>query len=207
MSNWYLLPGMGASSAMFSALKRRLSFPVNFLDWPLYAGDRTYADLAARIIREHGIKDGDVVGGSSLGGMVSLEMMKQIKPRAAILLGSAMHPAEVQKLLTMLTPLAEVTPISMIKTIVGKFSPLVNVVFSKLDKDFIRAMSLYLPDWPGYSCPRESIYRIHGRRDHIIPCPASGSEVIEDAGHLLVITHAKECAEFLEKARSGIETA
>ena len=195
---------MGASSAMYNALKRRLSFSINYIDWPEYRGEKTYAEIAARLITENGIADGDIVGGSSLGGVVSLEIAKQIKPRAIILLGSAMNPSEVQGLLRLLSPLAEVTPISLLQLVTGKTGTVVGTMFSKSDAQFIRAMSLYLPSWPGYSAPIENVYRLHGRRDKIIPCPSAGTDVIEDAGHLLVMTHVQESARFLEKVRSKL---
>jgi hypothetical protein len=204
MIEWYLLPGMGASSAMYNALKRRLSFNVNFVNWPQYQGEKTYSEVAARIITENRIADGDVIGGSSLGGIVSLEIAKQIKPLATILLGSAMNPSEVQGLLRLLSPIAEVTPISLLQLVAGKNGNLVSSMFSKSDSKFIRAMCLYLPSWPGYSGPTDNIYRLHGRKDHVIPCPSVGADVIENAGHLLVMTHVQETAKFLENVRSKL---
>jgi len=195
---------MGASSAMYNALKRRLSFNVNFVNWPEYRGEKTYSEVAARLITENRITDGDVIGGSSLGGIVSLEIAKQIKSMATILLGSAMKPAEVQGLLRLLSPIAEVTPVSLLQLVTGKNGNLINSMFSKSDSDFIRAMCLYLPSWSGYSGPADNIYRLHGRKDHVIPCPSIGTDVIENAGHLLVITHVQETAKFLENVKSKL---
>jgi len=179
MTEWYLLSGMGASSAMYNALKRRLSFNVNFVNWLEYRGEKTYSEVAARIITENRIVDGDVIGGSSLGGIVSLETAKQIKPLATILLGSAMNPSEVQGLPRLLSPIAEVTPVSLLKLVAGKNGSLVSSMFLKSYTEFIRAMCLYLPSWPGYSGPTDSIYRLHGRKDHVIPCLSVGTDVIE----------------------------
>jgi pimeloyl-ACP methyl ester carboxylesterase len=204
MAEWYLLPGMGASAAMYNALKRNVPFDINYISWPIYSGEKTYADIALRIIQENNISNGDIIGGSSLGGMVALEMTKMIEPRAIVLLGSALHPKEVQKLLTLLSPFAEITPIDFLRMVLGKFSPLVNSVFSQTDTEFIRAMSLYLPLWSGYSGPTDAIYRLHGRKDHIIPCPTKECEIVEEAGHLLPITHAKETSAFLQRVRERI---
>lgn len=195
---------MGASSAMYNALKRRLSFNVNFVDWPEYRGDKTYSEVAVRLITDNRIADGGVIGGSSLGGMVSLEIAKQIIPLATILLGSAMNPSEVQGLLRLLSPIVEVIPVSLLQSVAGKNGNLVSSMFSKSDSEFIRAMCLYLPLWPGYSGPADNIYRLHGRKDHVIPCPSVGTDVIENAGHLLVITHVQGTAKFLEKVKSKL---
>jgi len=37
-AEWYVLPGMGASAAMYNALKRSVSFKINFINWPKYGG-------------------------------------------------------------------------------------------------------------------------------------------------------------------------
>lgn len=63
---------MGATSRMYDLIKRKVSFHINYLDWPGYRNERTFRDVAQRIIAEHGIGKSDIVGGSSLGGMVAL---------------------------------------------------------------------------------------------------------------------------------------
>jgi hypothetical protein len=70
----FLLPGMGATDAMYNGLKHKMGFKVNFLNWPEYRGEKTCADVARRVIKENDINADDVVGGSSLGGMVALEI-------------------------------------------------------------------------------------------------------------------------------------
>jgi hypothetical protein len=75
---WFLLPGMGATAAMYNGLKNKLGFKVNFLNWPEYRGEKTYADVARRVIKENDINADDVVGGSSLGGMVALAIGGEI---------------------------------------------------------------------------------------------------------------------------------
>ena len=76
---WVMLPGMGATAAMYNGLKHKIGFPIDFLNWPPYRGEKTYADVARRIIAEHAITGNDVVGGSSLGGMVALEIAQLTK--------------------------------------------------------------------------------------------------------------------------------
>ena len=198
MTKWFILPGMGATNAMYDLLRRELEFEVNFINWPEYRGEKSYAEVAQRVIKENGISEDDVVGGSSLGGMVALEMARSTKPKAVMLIGSAIHPKEVQSLLSVLSPLAAVTPISLVQTLAGKHKNLVSGIFAEADPAFIRAMCEYLRSWQGYSGPVEHVYRIHGKKDHVIPCPSAGCNVIDGAGHLLAITHPRETAAFPE---------
>jgi pimeloyl-ACP methyl ester carboxylesterase len=196
---WLILPGMGATAAMYNGLKHKLGFHVNFLNWPDYRGEKTYADVARRIIEDHAIGSEDVVGGSSLGGMVALEIARLMRVRAVVLLGSAVNRQEVQTLLTILSPLATAAPVTIIQALAGKHQNLVSTMFADSNPEFIRAMCSYLPSWTGYDGPMEKVFRLHGKKDHVIPCPTSGCEVIETAGHLLAITHAAETADFLQR--------
>lgn len=204
MTNWYMLPGMGASAAMYDALRRELSFNINFINWPEYHGETSYKEVAQRVISENHISAGDVVGGSSLGGMVALEIANSIEVRAVILLGSAVNAKEVQGMLARLSPLAGITPISLVQALVGKHKNLVSSMFAEANPEFIRAMATHLPSWAGYDGPLEKVYRLHGKKDHIIPCPTAGCDVVDEAGHLLAMTHAGEAAQFLEKMRARL---
>ena len=202
MSKWFILPGMGATSAMYESLLPEIDFEVNFIDWPEYKGETTYVEVAKRLIEENDISDGDIIGGSSLGGMVALEIAQILQPKTTVLLGSAVNKREVQSALSLLSPIAVVTPISLIQFLVGKHNSLITKMFSNSDPRFIRAMCLHLPSWPGYSGPKENILRLHGRKDHVIPCPATGAEIVEGAGHLLAMTHPEETGQFLKKVNS-----
>jgi len=204
MSKWIILPGMGASASMYNALRHAVGFEINFIDWPEYRGEKSYAEVAQRVISENLINENDVVGGSSLGGMVALEIAQIIHPKAVILLGSAIKPQEVQHLLSVIAPLASVTPISVVQALVGKRKNLVSSMFANANPDFIRTMCTYLSSWDGYHGPVDSLFRLHGNKDHVIPCPISGCDIVEGAGHLIAMTHVTETAAFLEKTRSTL---
>lgn len=204
MPRWFLLPGMGATSAMYDSLRGKIDFEIEFIDWPVWRGEATCADVARRVREERGIADGDVVGGSSLGGMVALELAKILRPSGVVLLGSAVHPREIQGLLSALSPLAALTPVSWIQLVAGKRNSPAARMFSDADPDFVRAMCLHLSSWPGHPGPVDGLFRLHGRRDLVIPCPTGGVEsveIVEGAGHLLAMTHPKECANFFRRAR------
>ena len=202
MTQWFILPGMGATSAMYESLRLEIDFEINFIDWPEFKGETTYVQVAKRLIDENNISDGDIIGGSSLGGMVALEIAEILQPKITVLLGSAINNREVQSALSILSPLAAVTPISLIQFLVGRHNSLVAKMFSTCDSGFIQAMCLYLPSWPGYSGANENIFRLHGRKDHVILCPATGAEIVDGAGHLLAMTHPRETGRFLKNVNS-----
>ena len=204
MNKWFILPGMGASAAMYNALRHKIDFEINFINWPDYHGEKAYSEVARRVILDHDISDGDVVGGSSLGGMVALEIAEIVNPSGILLLGSAITSNEVQNLLSLLAPLASLTPISVVQVLVGKNKNLVSSMFADTNPEFIRAMCAYLNSWKGYRGSRDKVYRLHGKNDLVIPCPSSGCDIIEDAGHLIAMTHVQETADFLKRTKEKL---
>ena len=187
----YLLPGMGADHRMYGPEWDSLA-RTKFLGWPPYRGETTFGEVADRVIAEHGITPRDVVGGSSLGGMIALEVSHRLRNARVVLIGSAVAPTEINGLLRRLAPLATVTPLRLIQALAGRSASTLTSMFADADHDFVRAMCLALPDWPGYTGPQDRLVRIHGANDRVIACPPA-CHAIPRAGHLLAMTHPEEC--------------
>ncbi len=191
----YTLPGMGANSKMYSG--PWLDIPnIKFLDWPEYNGEKSLAEVAERVVSEHNISRSDSVAGSSLGGMVALEIADKLRIESVYLFGSAVTKNEINPLLRLLSPITEVTPLKFIQTVAGKYRNEVLNMFSTSDPAFIRSMCKAVADWQGFSGDKSIIKRIHGENDRVIACH-SRCETIKGGGHLIAITHAHECIEIL----------
>ena len=193
----YLLPGMGATSAMYvgpwSALHDSIA-----VEWPKYRGEKTVAELAYRLIDEHSICASDSIVGSSLGGIVALEIHRKLNLRYVFLVGSAITREEVNGLLIAIAPLAKVTPIRLIQHLAGKGTTLMSTMFSDVDADFIRAMCIAVSKWEGYDGDMEAISRVHGERDTIIRCPRD-AHIIACGGHLIAMTHPESCLRIINE--------
>ncbi|MBF0492203.1 MAG: hypothetical protein HQM15_05430 [Deltaproteobacteria bacterium] len=187
----YLLPGMGASKDMYQGAWLKLP-ETTFINWPNYQGESSLSDVAQRVIQENGITAKDCVGGSSLGGMIALEIFKELKNPKVILLGSALNAQEIRPLLRLLAPLASFSPVKLIQSFTKSYDNLLMNMFSSSDSNFIKAMCSAASNWEGYEGDKKNILRIHGERDPVIPCPKE-AEVIKNAGHLIAMTHAEEC--------------
>lgn len=142
------------------------------------------------------IKDGDVLVGASLGGMVACEITKIRKISRLYLIGSAVNKEEISSLLTVLHPLAKYAPIDWLRISAGKIPTELAQMFSGVEAPFIRAMCAAIFKWEGLGPTSTQILRIHGRYDHVIPPPISVDLLVE-GGHLISMTHAKECVEFI----------
>jgi hypothetical protein len=79
-------------------------------------------------------------------------------------------------------------------------------MFSRSQPEFVRRMCRAIFAWEGSDDVPVRCLRIHGRKDHVIAPPAS-ADLWLDAGHLLAITHAAECVEFLHRNRTNSANA
>lgn len=159
----YAFPGMGADSRMYSGAWRTLP-RCRFLDWPEYHGETTIAALAERIIEEQGIKEGDYLVGTSLGGIVACEIANRFDVARLALVGSAKSQGEITAVLRVLHPLASLTPLEFIQKAAGKVPGDMAQMFHEGQAPFIRAMCHAIFEWEGLDETRIKPLRILGRR-------------------------------------------
>lgn len=191
----HALPGMGADHRMFPAPWTDLP---NFRadDWVRYSGEETLADVADSMCKACGIQDGDALVGASLGGMVACEIAKIRKIPSLFLVGSAVHPDEISKVLAALHPLAQVAPIEWLRLSAGSIPLELAQMFASIDAPFVRAMCSAIFKWQGLGATSTKVHRIHGRFDLVIP-PPDGADLLLNGGHLISITHAEKCAGYV----------
>ncbi|MCA9052331.1 MAG: alpha/beta hydrolase [Planctomycetaceae bacterium] len=192
----YLLPGMGADASMYAGPWRRLR-DVRCVDWPPYAGERTLSELAQRMIEVYGISPDDEIGGTSLGGMVALELVRRLGQPRVLLLSSAVSRREVNPLLRMLSPLIPIAPFGLAKAIIGRSRRASATMLRRSNPRFLREMCRAVVNWEGCPGPCGGVVRIHGDRDWMIRCPPDAHKVA-GAGHLAVLTHAEQCVQLVE---------
>jgi hypothetical protein len=193
----FLLPGMGANHKMYSEHKEWEGLVETvFLDWPSYNGEKTFKAVAERLINEHKLTAKDYIGGSSLGGMVAIEIYKMLGNPKVILIGSATDKKEINPLLRKLSPLAEISPLKLIQVFAGKSQHSLLEMFTETESEFIKNMCLAINNWEGYAGPQKDIIRIHGEKDLVIKCPKV-CFLIAEGGHLITMTHPMECIGFL----------
>ena len=105
---------------------------------------------------------------------------------------SATTPSEINGLLLKLAPLASVTPIALTQILAGKSSGRIGRMYQSVPSTFIRESCIALPKWSGPTILPPQLFRIHGEKDLVIPCPQE-CHVVKGAGHLVAYTHEEEC--------------
>lgn len=191
----HALPGMGADHRMFPEPWGSLPGFVAH-DWPPHRGERTVADAARAMVSIHAIQDGDTLIGASLGGMVACEIAKLRKLRALFLVGSATSADEVSRVLALLIPLATVAPFDWLRVAAGKLPAELPQMFAGVEASFLRSMCSAIFQWEGLGSVPVRCFRIHGRQDLVIPPPAH-VDLLLAGGHLIAMSHARECVEFV----------
>jgi len=194
----HALPGMGADKRMFPSPWPELTGFVAH-DWIRHSGEKTLADVARSMCAACDIRDGDTLVGASLGGMVACEITKIRKIQTLHLVGSATHKEEVSAILSALHPLAQVAPIDWLRLLAGKIPLEAAQMFGSVEASFVRAMCEAIFQWEGLVATETEtrVFRIHGANDHVIPPPAR-ADLLLDGGHLISMTHAPQCVEFIK---------
>jgi len=190
------LPGMGCDTRMFPP-------PWDSLpgwqpqSWPSWRGESTLEAVAVRVCTEQGIRDGDIVVGASLGGMVGCEIARLRSLSALVLVGSAAHPSEIRHPFDWAHPLARVAPLRFFQGIARRLPLQTARMFADADPEFVRAMCEAIFRWKGLAPSIIDPIRIHGRWDWVIPAP-KGSQLLVWGGHVISMTHARACVDFLK---------
>ena len=191
----HALPGMGADRRMYPREWADLS---NFRahDWVRHAGEQTIPEVARSMAEACHIQDGDVLVGSSLGGMVACEITKIRRIPKLFLIGSALGKDEVSALLAALHPLAKYLPIEWVRMSAGSIPLEFSQMFAGIEGSFVRSMCAAIFQWEGGASRDTLVCRIHGKYDLVIP-PPPNPDLMLAGGHLLSITHARACAAFI----------
>jgi pimeloyl-ACP methyl ester carboxylesterase len=198
----HALPGMGADRRMYPEDWKALPKFVAH-DWFHHAGEKTVAEVARSMVASCNICDGDVLIGSSMGGIVACEITKIRNIPRLYLVGSAVSKNEISGLFAALHPLAKVTPIEWLRISSGSVPMELTQMFASADASFIRAMCGAIFTWDGLGDTKTQVVRVHGRFDLVIP-PPKHVDLFIDGGHLIAMSHAQECADFIRGYESTV---
>jgi pimeloyl-ACP methyl ester carboxylesterase len=216
----YCISGLGADERVFS----RLVVPgagFVYLQWLIPAAQESITDYATRMCGQiPAISGGRVVlMGVSFGGMMAIEMAKQIPGAAVILISSV----KSRKELPWSTRLAgRLGLYSLIPTRPGTYSfmrpmrnyflgvgtreeaSLSNEFSENVDPVYLRWAVRQIVCWKNEWQP-PVLYHIHGSKDRAFPIGRiAATHVVEGGGHFMVMNRAKEISGILAGILSNI---
>lgn len=210
MKKIYVFSGLGADERAFQNIDFS-GLPVTFIRWIKPHSQETIEAYTTRLLEQ--IKDeSPILIGLSFGGMVAIEMSRQIPTEKVILIASAKTRKEIPFYyrwsgtfrLHRLLPAHFFTQANSINNwLFGAESAaekeLLKAILADTDPQFFKWAIDKITRWENTSLP-ENTFHIHGTNDRILPfryvkCNAE----IQNGGHLMTINRAKELNEILHR--------
>ncbi|MBL9174701.1 MAG: hypothetical protein JNL10_14280 [Verrucomicrobiales bacterium] len=148
------------------------------------------------------VHDDDILVGASLGGMVACEITRIRRIQMLFLIGSATSKDEVSPVLAALRPLVRIIPVDWLRCSARRLPFELTQMFGDAETPFVRSMCEAVFEWDGLGATETQVYRIHGARDRVIP-PPPRVDLLLEGGHLISMSHARECVEFVHSHAGG----
>ncbi|EDX86063.1 hypothetical protein S7335_3766 [Synechococcus sp. PCC 7335] len=207
----YFVSGLGADERVFQWLRYEGYRPVH-IRWILPEPNEPIADYAKRLTAQ--IQDEcPIIVGLSFGGLIAVEIAKQIETKQVVLLSSAKDSSEVPfyfKLFRVF-PLHRILPFKSLLWAVywllyWLFAPegdeqkqLLKTILIETDPHFLKWALHKVVTWKNQEIP-DGLVHIHGKSDRIFPYWfVNPNYSLERSGHLMVMNRAEEVSELLEQ--------
>lgn len=211
MHKIFTIAGMGADTRLYQNIKFPEGFEVIPADWLIPEQADTLTTYAAKLIQHYQIKPGDIVIGNSLGGMIAVEIAKQIKLDKVILISSIKTIAEAPAYFKIFrtVPIYKAVPGklmtsmgSLIKLVFGKMAPadlaLFKSMLGKSSPVFLKwsmRAALYFDNQD--EIPH--LYHIIGDKDLVFPYQKikNPTAIIKGGTHIMMFNRAAEISRIL----------
>ncbi len=210
MERIYCISGLGADARVFNNLKIAGAELVP-VSWPHYDQHDDMACYAQKLIYQINDKEPTIIG-VSFGGMLSVEIAKQVKIKKAFLVSSAKTQFELPHVGKFVRRLANmhIIPVGLFKHFhkpmydrFGVTKPdekkLMQSIMNDTDNGFVKWAMNALINWRNDTIP-ENIVHIHGTIDKMIPPEnVKPNYWIENGTHFMVYNRADEISAIITK--------
>lgn len=203
MSHTYIFSGLGADESVF----QRLEFAAHsttFVTWIVPHLNESIEKYATRLLSQ--IKTSNpILIGLSFGGLIAIEVAKQIATEKVIILASVKHKNELPFYYRIAGKIGlhKIIPTKLFKnsnwitywlfgTSTSFEKNLLKQILINTDTMFMKWAIDQLVHWDNVTVPINIIH-IHGTSDKILPIQfVKCTHVIENGGHFMTINKAKE---------------
>jgi pimeloyl-ACP methyl ester carboxylesterase len=213
----FFFTGLGADERAFSGLKITVPFQKIYVAWlPVEEEKESLIHYVKRLVEKYHIRKGDILIGLSFGGFVVTEINRILQPSLSILISSASTRQEMPFLyriagrlgLDGILPCAWLNrPDKLKHYFFGLKTPEQKKLFAEIlsgaDPCFMRWAVSRIVRWQNLQRP-ESLYKIHGTADRIIPLRQAAADFIIPGGsHFLTWEKAAEVSEIINRLIRG----
>jgi len=206
----YFISGLGADERVFKYIHLSPQFQVVHLNWIQPKKNESLKDYALRMAEsiDHSEKFGLV--GLSLGGMVATEIAKAYHPEKIVLISSIPLSGHLPFYFRWAGALKlhKIVPVWFLKKMAkvkrvftterSEDKKMLRVMIDNCDAGFMRWAFHATLSWRNEELP-ENFTHIHGTADEVLPMRfTKPGYIIENAGHLMIMTRAKKINTLLE---------
>lgn len=207
----FLIAGLGADTRIYNNIEIQYGDIIP-IDWIVPNSKNTLVTYAQKLIHQYHIEIGDVVIGNSLGGMIAIEIAKQVPLKKVILISSIKTIAEAPgyfKLFKAL-PVYALIPGKLLtgmggfmRPVFGKMSPQDLWLFKNMLKRsspvFMKWAMKAVLSWDNTVIP-PNVVQIIGDKDLVFPYKKIKDAVVIKGGtHIMIFDRAKEINRILKK--------
>jgi len=201
----YSISGLGADKRVFSYLN--LKHEVIHLDWIVPEKDETIIEYSKRISNSIDTSSTYGIIGVSFGGMIAVEISKQLKPAFTILISSAETKNELRFIYKILGRLRFINFLPKYCFNIPK--PIANYIFGAKNKSLLKAIlddaDLSLTKWSvnqiltwNNETRIDNLIKIGGSKDKLIPqTSTNGTLLIEKGQHFMIVDKADEVSRLI----------
>lgn len=210
--NAYFISGLGADKRIFSKLKLSEKINIIHIDWINPNKNETLEAYAQRLSRIIDTSQPFALVGVSFGGMIAVEIAKNLTPTTTVIISSTMLSTQLPRLYRLAGKLGllKLIPAKILKYsnkltqnyYFGTRSGSEKILLSKIIKDtdayFLKWAIGSILGWKNNIKP-EQIYHIHGTNDKILYSKTAKPDyIIENGTHFMVYQNAVEISGIID---------
>jgi pimeloyl-ACP methyl ester carboxylesterase len=211
MNKIYLISGMGADYRLFKNLELN-DFDVIYVHWIEPDANDTLTNYATKLIAEYDIEPGAIVLGVSLGGMLTIEIAKQLQLNKAIIISSIKNSDEAPWYFSFFRkiPVYKIIPAQLftslgvlIKPVFGHMSKEDGAMFRSMlessSPSFIKWAMHAVLHWQSKN-GLSNVYHITGNKDMVFNYKKiKGATLINGGTHIMVFDKAQDVNRLLKE--------
>jgi len=201
---------MAADSRVFKHIHLPEGFEMIFLDWIKPDKNESLKDYSLRLGNKIDTSTPFILIGLSMGGMIAAEIAKVFPPSKTILISSIQDPSQLPPYLKLVGKLRlhYLIPVKMLKvaaktkrlftTESEEDKTLLRQIIQESDSSFVKWGMDAILKWKTEKQLGNCVH-IHGTIDEVLPMRYTRpTHIISKAGHMMVMTRAKEINSILE---------
>lgn len=209
MRQLYLISGLGADQRVFDFIDLS-GFELNHIKWIKPVGKESIEQYATRLLPQIKTKRPIIIG-VSFGGMVSIEIAKQIETERVIIISSAKTKSDIPFYYRITGKLRvnKVIPTKVFKMVnrltywffgvkTSEEKKLLKTIIIETDDYFLRWAINCIVNWRN-TIILSNLIHIHGTEDKILPLKNADYK-IDRAGHFMIVNKAREISDLIHLA-------